>query len=94
MRDPPLRVSTDTVSVSNSHSRLKAGRFFRVPLQLSSIMGFGSYDESEQENQQSDADYDDDEAINVHHNDHDGGVSFESEADQDELLDKLQQMKD
>ncbi|MFW6017958.1 MAG: DUF5786 family protein [Halapricum sp.] len=57
-------------------------------------MGFGSYDESEQENQQSDADYNEDDALNVHDNDHDGRVTFESEADQDELLDRLQQMKD
>ena len=56
-------------------------------------MGFGSYDESEQENQQSDADMDDDEAVNLHKN-HDGEVNYESNASSEELLDKLQEMKD
>ena len=55
-------------------------------------MGFGSYDESEQKNQ--DTDIDDDEAVTVHENDHDGQVSFESEASQEELLDRLDEMKD
>jgi hypothetical protein len=43
-------------------------------------MGFGSYDESEQENQQQ--------------NDHDGEVTFESDADTDELISKLGDIKD
>lgn len=56
-------------------------------------MGFGSYDESEQENQERD-DEEDVEAVNVHENDTDGEVSFESEKDTDELVDQLQHMKD
>ncbi|MFB6202444.1 MAG: DUF5786 family protein [Halorhabdus sp.] len=57
-------------------------------------MGFGSYDESEQENQASGTDIDDSESVDVDATDHDGDVSFETDASQDELLDKLQDMKD
>ena len=56
-------------------------------------MGFGSYDESEQENQQQTANDEDVEAVNVHENDHDGEVSYESDAGTDELLDKLDEIK-
>ena len=55
-------------------------------------MGFGSYDESEQKDQN--ADIDDDEAVAVHENDHDGKVRFESDASQSELIDRLGEMKD
>jgi len=55
-------------------------------------MGFGSYDESEQKDQNTDMD--DDEAVSVHENDHDGEVSFESDASQDELLSRLDDMRD
>jgi hypothetical protein len=55
-------------------------------------MGFGSYDESEQKDQ--DTDMDDDEAVAVHENDHDGEVNFESNASQDELIGRLDEMKD
>jgi hypothetical protein len=56
-------------------------------------MGFGSYDESEQENQEVDADFEDG---NVTPDDevHDGDVKFEFDASNDELLDKLDDMKD
>lgn len=57
-------------------------------------MGFGSYDESEQENQASGSDIDDSESVDVDATDHNGDVSFEADASQDELLDKLQDMKD
>ncbi|WP_188976236.1 DUF5786 family protein [Halocalculus aciditolerans] len=57
-------------------------------------MGFGSYDESEQENQQSDSEYDEDDVLNVHENDHEGEVSFDTDASQDELIGRLQDMKD
>ncbi|QGN07054.1 death domain-associated protein [Halorhabdus sp. CBA1104] len=57
-------------------------------------MGFGSYDESEQENQASGADIDDSESVDVDATNHDGEVNFEADASQDELLDKLQDMKD
>jgi len=55
-------------------------------------MGFGSYDESEQKDQN--ADIDEDEAVTVHENDHDGQVTFESEASQEELIGRLDEMKD
>jgi hypothetical protein len=50
-------------------------------------MGFGSYDESEQKDQNVDTDEDD--GVAVHENDHEGEVSFETDASTDELLDKL-----
>jgi hypothetical protein len=55
-------------------------------------MGFGSYDESEQKDQN--VDTDDDEAVNVHEDHDTGDVSFESDKDTDELVDQLQHMKD
>lgn len=54
-------------------------------------MGFGSYDESEQQDQSNDID--EDSAVNVHENDHHGEISFDSDASQDELLDKLDEIK-
>jgi len=54
-------------------------------------MGFGSYDESEQKDQETDVD--DDEAVTVHENDHEGEVSFESDASQDELIGRLDDMR-
>jgi hypothetical protein len=59
-----------------------------------SVMGFGSYDESEQENQEVDADFDDDDNITPDSETHDGDVKFEFDASNDELLDKLDEMKD
>ena len=55
-------------------------------------MGFGSYDESEQENQEFDADLDD-ETVDSGEADHKGDVSFEAGASNDELLDRLQDIK-
>jgi hypothetical protein len=57
-------------------------------------MGFGSYDESEQENQEMDADEEDSEAVSVHESEHDGDVSFESDMSTEDLVGKLDQMKD
>ncbi|WP_121744955.1 DUF5786 family protein [Natronorubrum halophilum] len=56
-------------------------------------MGFGSYDESEQQQQTADDD-DTVEAVNVHEHDHDGQLSFESDASTDELVSQLGSMKD
>ncbi|OLZ40394.1 death domain-associated protein [Natrinema saccharevitans] len=56
-------------------------------------MGFGSYDESEQKEQTADDD-EDVEAVNVHENDHQGEMSFESDVSTDELVDQLGAMKD
>jgi hypothetical protein len=57
-------------------------------------MGFGSYDESEQEKQEIDADLDDDEGVSARENDHEGSVEFEIGASNDELLDRLQEIKE
>ncbi len=57
-------------------------------------MGFGSYDESEQDNQEIDADYDDDTGVSTGEADHDGDVEYEIGASNDELLDRLQDIKD
>jgi hypothetical protein len=56
-------------------------------------MGFGSYDESEQENQAVDTEGDT-EGVAVHENDHDGEVTFEADATTDELVGRLAEMGD
>ncbi|MEY7849703.1 DUF5786 family protein [Natrarchaeobius sp. A-rgal3] len=56
-------------------------------------MGFGSYDESEQREQTSE-DEEDVKAVNVHENDHDGQLSFESDLSTNELVSQLDGMKD
>ncbi len=56
-------------------------------------MGFGSYDESEQQ-QQTATDDEDVEAVNVHENAHEGEMTFESDASTDELVSQLGAMKD
>lgn len=55
-------------------------------------MGFGSYDESEQKDQDA-SDVEDNDGVTVHEHTHEGTVSFESDASQDELIDKLDEMK-
>ncbi len=55
-------------------------------------MGFGSYDESEQENQQVEAD-DDSEAVSLAEANHDGEATFENGADTEALVGKLSEMK-
>jgi hypothetical protein len=57
-------------------------------------MGFGSYDESEQENQEYDTDFEDDDGVETGEADHDGDVEFEIGASNDELLDRLQDIKE
>ena len=57
-------------------------------------MGFGSYDESEQENQSVDADFDEAASVNTNSTGHDGAVEFEFTASNDELLDRLDDIKD
>ena len=54
-------------------------------------MGFGSYDESEQRNQE--VETDDDAAVDVRTSDHQGDVEFEFDADEGSLIDRLQEMK-
>ena len=55
-------------------------------------MGFGSYDESEQ--QEVDADFDDDDAVQSEQNHHHGSIEFENGASSDELIDRLADIKD
>jgi hypothetical protein len=55
-------------------------------------MGFGSYDESEQENQEYDANIEDD-GVSTEESTHDGDVEFEFTASNDELLDRLEDIK-
>ncbi|WP_181686865.1 DUF5786 family protein [Halorhabdus salina] len=57
-------------------------------------MGFGSYDESEQDKQDLDADFDDDDGVNAEENTHNGDVEFEFTASNDELLDQLSDIKE
>ena len=57
-------------------------------------MGFGSYDESEPDNQEYDADLDEGDGVDTDENEHDGAVEFEFTATNDELLDKLEDIKD
>jgi len=58
-------------------------------------MGFGSYDESEQENQSLDSeDIDADEGLDTAEFEHAGDVSYEIGASNDELLDRLQDIKE
>lgn len=56
-------------------------------------MGFGSYDESEQEKQEMDTS-DDGAGINIHDSEHDGDVSFETDVSTDALVDKLSEIKE
>ncbi|MCU4973672.1 DUF5786 family protein [Halobacteria archaeon AArc-m2/3/4] len=55
-------------------------------------MGFGSYDESEQ--QDLDADFDDEDAVQSEENAHRGSIEFENGASSDELIDRLKEIKD
>ncbi|MUV58378.1 hypothetical protein SAMN04487947_0645 [Halogeometricum rufum] len=57
-------------------------------------MGFGSYDESEQESQDYDQDLDENDGVATSENDHKGEVEFENGASNEELLDRLQEIKD
>ena len=57
-------------------------------------MGFGSYDESEQKHQTQDTDEDEEAAVNVHENTHEGTMTTETGASTDDLLGQLQDIKD
>ncbi|WP_267640976.1 DUF5786 family protein [Haloarchaeobius amylolyticus] len=56
-------------------------------------MGFGSYDESEQENQSIDTDLDENESVNTRETNHEGSIEFENGASNDELIDRLKDIK-
>jgi hypothetical protein len=57
-------------------------------------MGFGSYDESEQDNQEYDTDFEDDDGVATDESEHDGDVEYEFTASNDELLDRLEEIKE
>ena len=57
-------------------------------------MGFGSYDESEQEKRAMDTDLDDGASVDAAQVEHDGAVDFEIGASNDELLERLQDIKE
>ena len=58
-------------------------------------MGFGSYDESEQGNQEYDTDFEnDDDDLKTEEEAHSGEVNFEFDASNDELLDRLKDIKE
>jgi hypothetical protein len=57
-------------------------------------MGFGSYDESEQENQEIDADLEDGDGVDTAEHTHEGSVEYEfGDTDSDDLLNKLEEIK-
>ena len=56
-------------------------------------MGFGSYDESEQGKREVDAEVDD-SSVSTNSQGHNGAVDYEFQASNDELLDRLQDIKD
>ncbi|GAB3037173.1 DUF5786 family protein [Natronobiforma cellulositropha] len=55
-------------------------------------MGFGSYDESEQ--REVETDFDDDDAVRSEENPHEGTLEFDNGASSGELLAKLAEIKD
>ena len=57
-------------------------------------MGFGSYDESEQEKREFDTDFDDEEGIDSGDEEYEGEIEFEIGASNEELLDRLQDIKE
>ena len=56
-------------------------------------MGFGSYDESEQDNQEYSTEFEDDDGVDAAENTHEGEVEYEFTASNDELLDRLADIK-
>ena len=57
-------------------------------------MGFGSYDETEQERQQFDTeDVDEPDAVDTSEAAHEGSIQYEIDASADELLDTLEDIK-
>ena len=57
-------------------------------------MGFGSYDESEQDNQDYDTDFEDEDGVATEESAHEGEVEYEFTASNDELLDRLEDIID
>ncbi|WP_332897710.1 MULTISPECIES: DUF5786 family protein [unclassified Haladaptatus] len=57
-------------------------------------MGFGSYDETEQSRQEVDSDEEAGEAVATSDAHHNGSIDYENGASSDELLDRLQEIKE
>ncbi|ELY49104.1 DUF5786 family protein [Natronorubrum bangense] len=57
-------------------------------------MGFGSYDESEQQQQNVSDEDDEDAAVNVHENDYEGEMTVETGDSTDNLIGQLQEIKE
>lgn len=58
-------------------------------------MGFGSYDESEQERQAVETEFDPEDAeMNDREGEHEGSFEFENGASNDELVSRLKDIKD
>ncbi|MFP8958592.1 DUF5786 family protein [Natrialbaceae archaeon A-CW3] len=57
-------------------------------------MGFGSYDESEQQQQNVGDEDDEDAAVNVHENDYEGEMTVETGDSTDNLIGQLQEIKE
>ncbi|GGL48568.1 DUF5786 family protein [Halocalculus aciditolerans] len=57
-------------------------------------MGFGSYDESEQERQSFDSDEQDGSTVTTEESTHNGRIDFTNGASNDELIDKLKDIKE
>ncbi|MFB6254610.1 MAG: DUF5786 family protein [Halobacteriaceae archaeon] len=58
-------------------------------------MGFGSYDESEQENQEIDTENINEDGIEGEQANHEGSIEFDfAETSNEELVDRLQDIKD
>lgn len=61
---------------------------------MCTCMGFGSYDESEQEKHEVETDLDDDTAVRTEEFEYDGAVEYEYDgASNDQLLSQLEEIK-
>jgi hypothetical protein len=73
---------------------VRRGIFYAQVISFDRSMGFGSYDESEQDTQSLDADIDEDDGVATDETDHDGDIEYDIGASNDELIDRLQDIKD
>ncbi|WP_101296109.1 DUF5786 family protein [Halegenticoccus soli] len=56
-------------------------------------MGFGSYDESEQQNHDVSTEREESEGVDAHEHDHDGELTFESGSSVNDLVNRLEEIK-
>lgn len=84
-----------SVTGEGTKNVIRAGDFSASGAYTPIDMGFGSYDESEQERQSLDSDdMDGEEGVETAEYQHEGDIDFEIGASNDELLDKLQDIKE